>query len=82
MQTHLDENRVEIAVHQDNCFPPMRATPRSTARFGLLGPRSLLGHCIHLTDDEVALLRDTQSVAVFCPTSNLFIGSGLFDYDG
>ena len=39
-----------------------------------------MGHCIHLDDVEVALLRDTQSVAVFCPTSNLFLGSGLFDY--
>jgi guanine deaminase len=39
-----------------------------------------MGHCIHLDDGEVALLRDTRSVAVFCPTSNLFIGSGLFDY--
>jgi guanine deaminase len=47
---------------------------------GLLGRRSLLGHCIHLDDSEVGLLRDTGSVAVFCPTSNLFIGSGLFDY--
>ena len=43
-------------------------------------PRSLIGHCIHLDDAEVAMLRDTQSVAVFCPTSNLFIGSGLFNY--
>ena len=58
----------------------MRATRRYYARFGLLGSRSLLGHCIHLTDDEVATLRDTRSVAVFCPTSNLFIGSGLFNY--
>src|SRR6202012_877893 len=50
-------------------------------RCGLLGPRALMGHCIHLDDDEVALLRDTRSVAVFCPTSNLFIGSGLFNYN-
>jgi guanine deaminase len=39
-----------------------------------------MGHCIHLDDAEVALMRDTRSVAVFCPTSNLFIGSGLFNY--
>jgi guanine deaminase len=48
----------------------------------LFRPRSLMGHCIHLGKAEIALLRDTRSVAVFCPTSNLFIGSGLFDYDG
>lgn len=79
MQTHLDENLGEIAAIK-KLFP---ADPSYTAvygRFGLLGPRSLMGHCIHLTDDEIALLRDTRSVAVFCPTSNLFIGSGLFDY--
>jgi guanine deaminase len=79
MQTHLSENRDEITTVK-RLFPE---TPSYTAvygRFGLLGPRSLLGHCIHLDDTEIALLRDTQSVAVFCPTSNLFIGSGLFDY--
>ena len=42
----------------------------------------MLGHCIHLGDAEIALLRDSKSVAVFCPTSNFFLGSGLFDYDG
>ncbi|MGH6905860.1 MAG: amidohydrolase family protein, partial [Geminicoccaceae bacterium] len=48
-------------------------------RAGLLGPRSILGHCLHLADDELQRLSDTRSVAAFCPTSNLFIGSGLFD---
>jgi guanine deaminase len=48
-------------------------------RFGLLGQRSLLGHCIHLQDDERRRLSESRSVAVFCPTSNLFMGSGLFD---
>src|SRR5690606_32255326 len=40
-----------------------------------------LGHCIHLSHRETEVLAQTQSVAVFCPTSNLFIGSGLFDYE-
>jgi len=79
MQTHLDENVNEIAAIK-NLFPDDASYTAVYARFGLLGPRSLMGHCIHLTDDEIALLRDTRSVAVFCPTSNLFIGSGLFDY--
>jgi guanine deaminase len=79
MQTHLDENVDEIATIK-RLFPNDPSYTAVYARFGLLGPRSLMGHCIHLTDDEVALLRDTRSVAVFCPTSNLFIGSGLFDY--
>jgi len=79
MQTHLDENRNEIAAIK-RLFPSDRSYTAVYCRFGLLGPRSLMGHCIHLDDDEVVLLRDTRSVAVFCPTSNLFIGSGLFNY--
>jgi guanine deaminase len=79
MQTHLDENHNEIATVK-RLFPDDSSYTAVYARFGLLGPRSLMGHCIHLDDSEVALLRDTRSVAVFCPTSNLFIGSGLFDY--
>jgi guanine deaminase len=81
MQTHLAENHNEIATVK-RLFPNDPSYTAVYARFGLLGPRSLMGHCIHLGKAEIALLRDTQSVAVFCPTSNLFIGSGLFDYDG
>jgi len=79
MQTHLDENKNEIETVK-RLFPDEPSYTAVYGRFGLLGPRSLLGHCIHLDDDEVALLRETGSVAVFCPTSNLFIGSGLFNY--
>jgi guanine deaminase len=81
MQTHLAENHNEIATVK-RLFPDDPSYTAVYARFGLLGQRSLMGHCIHLGKAEIALLRDTQSVAVFCPTSNLFIGSGLFDYDG
>jgi guanine deaminase len=79
MQTHLDENRDEIATVK-RLFPKDANYTAVYDRFGLLGPRSLMGHCIHLDETEVALMRDTRSVAVFCPTSNLFIGSGLFNY--
>jgi guanine deaminase len=78
MQTHLAENRDEIAAVK-RLFPNDPSYTAVYARAGLLGPRSLLGHCLHLDESELALLRDTQSIAVFCPTSNLFIGSGLFD---
>ena len=80
MQTHLDENHNEIAAVKA-LFPEEPSYTAVYRRFGLLGPRSLMGHCIHLDDAEVALMRDTRSVAVFCPTSNLFIGSGLFNYE-
>lgn len=79
MQTHLDENLDEIATIK-KLFPDDASYTAVYHRFGLLGPRSLMGHCIHMDDSEVALMRDTKAVAVFCPTSNLFIGSGLFNY--
>ncbi len=48
--------------------------------FGLLGPRSIFGHCIHLDEEERgAALGRAGSIAAFCPTSNLFLGTGLFD---
>ena len=78
LQTHLSENRNEIAAVA-RLFPEARHYTDVYARHGLLGPRSLFGHCIHLDPAEIALLAETGSVAALCPTSNLFIGSGLFD---
>ncbi|PWC31854.1 guanine deaminase [Azospirillum sp. TSO22-1] len=78
LQTHLSENRAEIAAVRAR-FPWGNHYTDVYDRHGLLGPRSLFGHCIHLEDDEVRRLAETGSVAVFCPTSNLFMGSGLFD---
>jgi len=78
LQTHLSENRREIeTVHE--LFPWAKSYTQVYERFGLLGPRSLFGHCIHLSGAERRLLSDSGSVAVFCPTSTLLIGSGLFD---
>ena len=78
LQTHLSENRREIETVLA-LFPWADSYTGVYAHFGLLGPRALFGHCIHLSDGERRLLSDSGSVAVFCPTSNLFIGSGLFD---
>ena len=58
MQTHLDENLNEIATIK-RLFPNDPSYTAVYARFGLLGPRSLMGHCIHMADDEVALMRDS-----------------------
>jgi guanine deaminase len=74
----LCENDDEIAAVR-RLFPSASSYTDIYDRFGLLGRRSLLGHCIHLEDEEIERLAATGSVAVFCPTSNLFIGSGLFD---
>ena len=78
VQTHLAENHAEIAATKA-LFPWAPSYTGVYERFDLLGPRSLFGHCIHLEGDEVEMLAASGSVAVFCPTSNLFLGSGLFD---
>ena len=81
MQTHLDENHAEIALVKQ-LFPWTKTYLEVYERYGLLGPRSVFGHCIHLEPSEIASLAETRSVAAFCPTSNLFLGSGLFDMQG
>ncbi|RUT34933.1 guanine deaminase [Arsenicitalea aurantiaca] len=80
IQTHLSENLDEIAFAR-SLYPNLRDYTGIYEHYGLLGPKTLLGHAIHLSEREVSLLAETRSVAVFCPTSNLFIGSGLFDLD-
>ena len=47
----------------------------------MVRPRAVFGHCIHMTDHEWARLAESGSTAAFCPTSNLFLGSGLFNLD-
>ncbi len=79
MQTHLSENHVEIALAKE-LFPDCPDYTGIYEKYGLLGPKSLFGHCIHLSEREADLMSDSRSVAVFCPTSNLFLGSGLYSY--
>jgi len=81
MQTHLSENLDEIAYTLE-LYPNDKDYLAVYERYGLLGPNSLFGHCIHLSEREQAALAETGSVAVFCPTSNLFLGSGLYDEAG
>ena len=78
VQTHANENKAEIA-RVAALFPDAQNYIDVYARAGLLGPRSVIGHCIHLQDSEVVGLAESRSIAAFCPTSNLFLGSGLFD---
>jgi len=79
VQTHIDENRAEIAFARE-LYPEAADYADIYRRHGLLGPRSLMGHCIHMTHNEWQAFAETGAVAVFCPTSNLFLGSGLFDW--
>lgn len=79
VQTHLSENRDEIA-YTCELYPEAQDYTDVYARYDLLTDRSLFGHCIHLSERETDAMAETGSVAVFCPTSNLFLGSGLFPY--
>jgi guanine deaminase len=78
MQTHLAENPAEIAQTR-SLFPAAKDYLDVYDRFGLMGPRSVFAHCIHLDDDAFGRMAKAGSSAAFCPTSNLFLGSGLFD---
>ena len=80
IQTHLSENLAEVEFAKE-LYPNIGDYTGIYQRYHLLGPKTLLGHAIHLSHHEAQLLAETRSVAVFCPTSNLFLGSGLFDYE-
>lgn len=81
MQTHLSEQLPEIEWVK-SLFPESRDYLDTYERFGLLGKGGLYGHAIHLTDREIARLSEVGASVVHCPTSNTFIGSGLFDLMG
>ncbi|WP_334193103.1 guanine deaminase [Pararhodobacter sp.] len=81
MQTHLSEQKEEIRWVAE-LFPEARDYLDVYERFGLLGPRGLYGHAIHLEPRERDRLREVGAALVHCPTSNAFIGSGLFDMAG
>lgn len=81
MQTHLSEQLPEIAWMR-MLFPNARDYLDTYEAFGLLGTNGLYGHAIHLEDREIARLSEMGAAVVHCPTSNTFIGSGLFDLMG
>ncbi len=81
LQTHLSENHAEIETAR-RLFPDATDYFDIYQRHGLTGSRSLFGHCLHLSERERRAMAETGSVAVFCPTSNLFLGSGLYDNEG
>lgn len=78
IQTHLSENHDEIAWVK-NLYPECEDYLAVYEKYHMLRPRAVYGHCIHLSDSEWRRMADSGAVAAFCPTSNLFLGSGLFD---
>lgn len=79
MQTHVAENRAEVEWVKQ-LFPDARSYLDVYAREGLLHPRSVLAHGIWLDDTDRRVLAETGAQIAFCPSSNLFLGSGLFDW--
>ena len=73
MQTHLAENEEEISYTM-SLYPRLNHYLDIYQEFGLIGNKSLMGHSIHLSSNETAILKDLQAVAVYCPTSNMFLG--------
>lgn len=80
LQTHLAENREEIGKVR-NLFSWARDYTDVYERCGLLGPRTVLGHCIHLDEREHEALAASGAAIAHCPTANLFLGSGIMPLD-
>jgi guanine deaminase len=78
LQTHLSESRLEIDTVRE-LYPDAADCTAVYERFGLLGKHSLFAHGIHLSESECRRLHETGSKILHCPTSNTFLGSGLFD---
>jgi guanine deaminase len=81
LQSHAAESRAEGRWIQE-LFPGSRSYLDVYDRFGLLRPRALYAHCIHIDDADRRRLATSGTAVAFCPTSNLFLGSGLFDLTG
>ena len=79
LQTHIAEQREEVAWIAE-LFPERRDYLDVYDHYGLIGPRTLLGHGIHLSEREWRRCHEAGTTVVHCPTSNAFLGSGIFDW--
>lgn len=79
LHTHLAENRHECAAVAAR-FPAAADYLDAYDRFGLVGARSVFAHGIHLSDRACARLAESEAGIAVCPSSNLFLGSGFFDF--
>ena len=80
VQTHLAESPAGVALVRE-LFPDDPHYTGVYDRFGLLTPKTLLAHCVHLAPEEWRLIAERGCVVVHCPGANLFLRSGLFDLD-
>ena len=80
LQSHVAENQDEVAWVA-KLFPQRRSYLDVYDHYGLLGERSIYAHCIHLDETDRRRMSESGAAIAFCPTSNLFLGSGLFNID-
>ncbi len=80
LQSHISENRAEVA-RAAQLYPARKDYTDIYAHYGLLNERALFGHGIHLSEDELRRFHEGGAKIAHCPTSNFFIGSGLFDIE-
>src|SRR5579875_2902316 len=80
IQSHLAESREEVALAR-RLFPEARSYLDVYDRFGLVRARAIYAHCIHLDEADRRRMAQAGAAAAFCPSSNLFLGSGLFDIE-
>lgn len=78
LHTHLSENKDEVAWVKA-LYPERTSYLDVYHHYGMTGRKSVFAHCVHLEDAEWDCLHQTQSSIAFCPTSNLYLGSGLFN---
>lgn len=78
VQSHVAESRAEVRWIAE-LFPSARGYLDVYDRYGLVGPRAVYAHCIWLDEPDRTRMAQAGAVMSFCPTSNLFLGSGLFD---
>jgi guanine deaminase len=78
LQSHVSENKDEVAWVKE-LYPERKGYLDTYDHYKQLGPRSIYGHGIHLTEEELQRCHETGTAIAHCPTSNEFLGSGLFN---
>lgn len=79
IQTHLAENRAEIAFTH-KLFPKYKSVTDVYDKAGLLGPKTIMAHAIYLCEEERKRLKETKTKIAHCPTSNRFLSSGIMPF--
>ena len=77
LQIHVSETQKEV----DDCIQKFGCRPVELLyKWGIMGPKTLFAHAVHLNDKEIQLIKETGSILAHCPTSNLKLGSGQMDF--